>query len=116
MRENQRAIPAEQAGSSLLFRGRLLRSDRSRIREGTEQCLTSGRHGALIVTLLALRERYGVEINPVAGCVVTKDLVWYVDGYNSVARPRIVARHSKDIFAECAAEARVAWEQAHPRE
>jgi len=62
------------------------------------------------------RERYGVEVNAVAGCVVTQDLVWYVDGYNSVAEPRIRARHGKDIFAECAEEARAAWELAHPRE
>jgi len=64
----------------------------------------------------AVRGKYGVEVNTVAGCVVTQDLVWYVGGYNSVARPRIVARHGKDIFAECAAEARSAWELAHPRE
>jgi hypothetical protein len=63
-----------------------------------------------------LRERYGVEVHAVAGCVVTEDLVWYVRGYNSVSRPRIQARFGKDIFAECAEEARAAWEQAHPQE
>lgn len=63
-----------------------------------------------------VKERYGVEINAEAGCVVTQDLVWYVDGYNSVSRPRIVARHGKDIFAECTTEARLTYEQAHPRE
>jgi hypothetical protein len=61
-----------------------------------------------------VRERYGVEVNAVAGCVVSPDLVWYVDGYNSVSEPRIRARHGKDIFAECADEARAAWELAHP--
>jgi hypothetical protein len=61
-----------------------------------------------------LEQRYGVEIDPVAGCVVTEGLVWYVDGYNSVARPRIVARRGKDVFAECAKEARAAWELIHP--
>jgi hypothetical protein len=63
-----------------------------------------------------VRERYGVEINPVAGCVVTQDLVWYVDGYNAVARPGIVARHGKDIFAECAEEAQAEWDLPNPRE
>ena len=61
-------------------------------------------------------ERYGVEINPVAGCVVSQELVWYVDGYNSVARQRILARHGKDIFAECTKEARADFEQAQPEE
>ena len=63
-----------------------------------------------------IKQRYGVEIEAVAGCVVTRDQVWYVDGYNSVARPRIVARYGKDIFAECAEEARAAWKQVHAQE
>lgn len=62
-----------------------------------------------------IRERYGVEINTV-GDVVTRDSVWYADGYNSVARQRIRARFGKDIFAECAQEARTTWELAHPSE
>lgn len=63
-----------------------------------------------------VRERYGVEVNPVAGCIVTQDLVWYVDGYNSISLPRIRARFAKDIFAECVADARAAWEQKHGKE
>jgi hypothetical protein len=62
-----------------------------------------------------LREKYGVEVNWVAGCVVTRDLVEYVDGYNSVATARIEAEYGKDIFAECTEEARAAWELANPR-
>ena len=48
-----------------------------------------------------LSTRYAVETNRVAGCVVSQDLVWYVRGYNSVARSRINARFGKDVFAEC---------------
>ena len=59
-------------------------------------------------------ERYGIEVNPVAGCVVTSDLVWYVDGYNAVSRTRIEARFGKDIFTECADEAKKAWDREHP--
>ncbi len=62
-----------------------------------------------------VRQRYGVEVNAVAGCVVTQDLVRYVNGYNSVAKPRIRTQHGKDIFAECANEAREAWELANPQ-
>lgn len=61
-------------------------------------------------------ERYGVMVHPVAGCVVTESLVWYVGGYNSVAAALIQAKFGKDIFAECAGEARAAWAAAHPEE
>ncbi|MDB5306327.1 MAG: hypothetical protein JWO38_529 [Gemmataceae bacterium] len=61
-------------------------------------------------------DRYGVAVNSVAGCVVTQDLVWYVDGYNVVSKSRIQARFGKDIFAECAEEARAAWEREHGME
>jgi hypothetical protein len=59
-------------------------------------------------------ERYDVEINGVAGCVVTQELAWYVDGYNSVACARLQARFGKDIFTECENDARAAWQKAHP--
>lgn len=61
-------------------------------------------------------ERFGVKVRTVAGCVVTDDLVWYVDGYNRVSRSRIQARFGKDALAECAEDAQVAWRQAHPNE
>jgi hypothetical protein len=63
-----------------------------------------------------VRERYGVVIKPVAGCCPTPDLADYVDGYNGVSVPRIHARFGKDIFAECAADARAAWKRDHPNE
>lgn len=58
-----------------------------------------------------VKERYGVEVKAVAGCEVAENLVSYVQGYNSVSQQRILARHGKDIFAECLTEAR-----EHPRE
>jgi hypothetical protein len=60
-----------------------------------------------------LKSGYGVEIHAVAGCVVTNQLVSFVDGYNAVSVSRIEARFGKDIFAECADEARIAWEREH---
>jgi hypothetical protein len=62
-----------------------------------------------------LRERYGVTVNFVAGCVVTRDLQHYADGYNAVSEARVRSRFGKDVFGECANEARGAWEQAHPK-
>lgn len=63
-----------------------------------------------------LKLRYGIEVNAVAGCVVTEQLVHYVAGYNAVSQPRIETRFGKDVFAECADDARKAWEREHPNE
>jgi hypothetical protein len=52
-----------------------------------------------------LRERYGVELNAVAGCVVSHDLVAYVDGYNAASRRLLTARFGSDIFADCRRQA-----------
>jgi hypothetical protein len=60
-----------------------------------------------------LKERYGVEFNRVAYCVVTPGLVSYVRGYNSISVPRLNGRFGRDIFGECAAEAEAAWTQEH---
>lgn len=57
-----------------------------------------------------LNSRYGVETNRVAGCVVSQELVWYVHGYNFVAKSRVNARFAKDVFAECADDAESATE------
>lgn len=55
-----------------------------------------------------LHERFGVEVNTVAACVVTDELGRYVDGYNAVSQSGSVARFGKDIFAECEVDARKA--------
>lgn len=52
-----------------------------------------------------LRERYGVEFDVVAGCVVTSELRQYADGYNAVSRPRVRAKWGKDVFTECLVDA-----------
>jgi len=61
-----------------------------------------------------LQTRYGVEIKSVAACIVTDQLVNYIEGYNAVSRSRIETRLGKDVFAECAREARTTWEREHP--
>src|SRR3954471_15438201 len=63
-----------------------------------------------------LRDRYGVTVRGMAGCVVSEDLVWYVRGYNEVSAPRLNGRFGKDILAECAADARAAWKLEHGTE
>jgi hypothetical protein len=53
-----------------------------------------------------LNGRYGVDLHPVAGCVVTWQLKQYCSGYNSSSEGLLFEKHGKDIFAECAALAR----------
>ena len=52
-----------------------------------------------------LHERYGVQYRPVAGCLVSQDLVWYVDAYNHVSTAAAGRRFGHDIFKETADEA-----------
>jgi hypothetical protein len=62
-----------------------------------------------------LRERYGVKLNAVAGCVVTEELTWYVRGYNAVSSRRLNEEYGRDIFAECWEEAGRRWRAEHPQ-
>jgi hypothetical protein len=61
-----------------------------------------------------LRERYGVRLRFVGGCVVPDEVRWYAQGYNAVSRPLLLEKYGKDIFAECAAAAEAAWKAEHP--
>jgi hypothetical protein len=57
-----------------------------------------------------LRERYGVELKPVAGCIVSQGLIWYVDAYDEVSAAAATRKYGHDIFEECEKEARKNWE------
>jgi hypothetical protein len=52
-----------------------------------------------------LHERYGVQYRPVAGCMVSQDLVWYVGAYNRVSMSAARHRFGHDIFKETIDEA-----------
>jgi hypothetical protein len=58
-----------------------------------------------------LRERYGVEHRPVAGCLVSKSLVSFVRAYNSVSTAAAKRRFGHDIFKESCNDAKRNWEQ-----
>jgi len=60
-----------------------------------------------------LQEKYNVKLNTVAGCCVTPGLVSYVGGYNQVAKWYAIRRIGKDVFQECAEQARINWEVKH---
>jgi hypothetical protein len=44
------------------------------------------------------KEEYNVLIEPIAGCIVTKDLREYVSEYNEVSKQRIKQLYGNDIF------------------
>jgi hypothetical protein len=48
-----------------------------------------------------LQERYEVEVNVVAGCVVTHELDQYVNGYNAASERLLQRKHGLDVVAEC---------------
>ena len=58
-----------------------------------------------------LGERLGVALVPVAGCVVTGDLVASVDAYNSVMEREIERRFGKGVLDRLSREADAIWEQ-----
>lgn len=58
-----------------------------------------------------LRDRYGVELNPVAGCTPSLSQMQYVEGYNRVSESYLKEQHGKDILEECAEEAQANYEK-----
>ncbi len=53
-----------------------------------------------------LKERYGVEVHPVAGCIVSKSLSSYVDNYDAVSAAAANHKYGHDILKECSEDAR----------
>ncbi len=53
-----------------------------------------------------LKERYGVELHSVAGCIVSKTLVSYADSYDAVSAAAVNHKLGHDVFKECAEDAR----------
>jgi hypothetical protein len=47
-----------------------------------------------------LRERYGVELHAMAGCIVSKSLVDYVAAYNEVSTTAVRGKFGRDVFRE----------------
>jgi len=54
----------------------------------------------------AIRERYGIEVRPIAGCIVTKALTDYADAHNDVMISDIRRKFGRDVFDGCVASAR----------
>ncbi|MGA3371179.1 MAG: hypothetical protein ABSC48_05400 [Terracidiphilus sp.] len=56
-----------------------------------------------------LRQRYGVELHAVAGCIVSKSLVDYVDAYNNVSTDAVNRKFGHDVFKEVYDEDEANW-------
>jgi hypothetical protein len=47
-----------------------------------------------------LKERYGVLMTPMAGCVVSRGVISGQEGYNSTMKPLLNRKFGRDIFKE----------------
>lgn len=56
-----------------------------------------------------LRQRYGIELRPVAACIVSERLVSYVNAYDEVSCPAANRRFGHDVFKECEERALQQW-------
>ena len=61
-----------------------------------------------------LADRYGVMLVPVAGCVVTPELVRGVEAYNDVMEAEIERLYGSDALANAARDARAMHRELHP--
>ncbi len=52
-----------------------------------------------------LKERYGVQLRAVAGCIVNESLRSYASAYNKVTVVAINEKAGHDVFKECSEEA-----------
>lgn len=56
-----------------------------------------------------LQQKYGIEMNVVAGCGVTNALTAYVEGYNEVVGGFAIRKFGRDVFGEVAREAEAGY-------
>ena len=62
-----------------------------------------------------LRERYGIRVRGVAGCIMSGPLSAYLGGYNSVSVGAANRKFGRDVFRECADDASRNW-RPHPED
>lgn len=53
-----------------------------------------------------LHERYGIEVKPVAGCVVSEDLMDFANAFNDVTIEAARRKYGRDVVAEVYQETR----------
>jgi hypothetical protein len=58
-----------------------------------------------------LRERYGIRVQAVAGCIVSEPLIRYVESYNRLVEEAAAKKFGRDVFKECAMDAQENWKR-----
>lgn len=58
-----------------------------------------------IVYRQLLKERYGIEVRMVAGCVVDESITGHAQGYNGIMNAEIKKRFGEDVFEKTSKEA-----------
>jgi len=53
-----------------------------------------------------LKEKYGVMVTPIAGCVVSEGIMGAIEGYNLTMKPLLNRKFGHDIFKEAEEAAR----------
>lgn len=63
-----------------------------------------------------LKERYGIELRPVAGCVVDEQILGHAAGYNEVMNAEITRRHGPGLFDKVSEESRQEFQKTEGRQ
>lgn len=58
-----------------------------------------------IVYRRLLKERYGIEVRMVAGCIVNESIAGHAEGYNRIMDAEIKKRFGEDVFEKTSKEA-----------
>jgi hypothetical protein len=61
-----------------------------------------------------LHDKYNVEFDPVAGCIVSQSLISYVNGYNGVSEAAANRKYGRDIIHESLKEANTRLNNSRP--
>jgi hypothetical protein len=62
------------------------------------------------------KQRFGVELDPLAGCIVSEPLVAFAGAYNAAIRSHIAAKFGATAFEEAEREAMRIWEAKKKKE
>lgn len=63
-----------------------------------------------------LKDRYGVEYEAVAGCIVSESLIAYVEAYDDVSGAAVKRKFGQDVFKKSWDEATRIWQEKHRAE
>jgi len=61
-----------------------------------------------------LARDYGVELDTVAGCMVSTPLVDYVSAYNQTIEGHLTSIHGADLFDKLTTQAQKLYAERHP--